>query len=157
MLLWARCLFRWNSAVQAWQEEKKVNKINHNLKRNCVGFKGTISPRNTNTHTHLLFVALKWDLAMTRFTTFGVTVLIFHFNSRLCSTGRSSTAGTQTHKRQVRLREHRNTRGTKEDTRWRSEAVRFILVSEAANQRSCRSHGSFAQRQSWPFSLAVLK
>lgn len=42
----------------------------------------------------LLLVILKCDLAMVCLTTFGVTVVIFHFNSRLCSTGSSSTANT---------------------------------------------------------------
>lgn len=42
----------------------------------------------------LLLVTLKCDLAMVCLTTFGVTVVIFHFSSRLCSTGSSSTSKT---------------------------------------------------------------
>ena len=52
----------------------------------------------THTNTHLLLVTLKCDLAMVCLTTFGVTVLIFHFNSRLCSAGSSSTAEHTTQK-----------------------------------------------------------
>ncbi len=50
----------------------------------------------TDTCGDLLLVTLKCDLAMVCLTTFGVTVLIFHFNSRLCSAGSSSTAGQTT-------------------------------------------------------------
>lgn len=62
-------------------------------------YKSTVSkPCVAGEHSHrqtcddLLLVTLKCDLAMVCFTTFGVTVLIFHFNSRLCSAGSSSTA-----------------------------------------------------------------
>lgn len=49
---------------------------------------------HTRTHAQsdLLLVTLKCDLAMVFLTIFGVTVHIFHFNSRLCSAGSSSTA-----------------------------------------------------------------
>lgn len=46
----------------------------------------------------LLLVTLKWDLPTVCLTIFGVTLLIFHFNSRLCSAGSSSTAEHTTQK-----------------------------------------------------------
>lgn len=51
----------------------------------------TSTDTNTSKRADLLLVTLKWDLAIVCFTTFGVTVVIFHFNSRLCSIGSSST------------------------------------------------------------------
>lgn len=51
----------------------------------------TSTDTNTGKCADLLLVILKCDLAIVCLTTFGVTVVIFHFNSRLCSTGSSST------------------------------------------------------------------